>query len=106
MVTITPIERSKWCRDEGGGVVARMLGAIFAVEAAMAVILFGTAGRWDLPWFWAVLAIHSALMIVAVALIDPDLRKERLRPGQEGAPVRPSADPGPPDRRRARCRAI
>src|SRR3954453_8484061 len=84
MVTITLIEESQCRRDEGGEAVARILGAIFAVEAAMAVILFGTAGRGDLPWFWAVLTIHSALMILAVSLIDPDLRKERLRPGPGG----------------------
>ena len=64
--------------------MVRILGAVFAVEAAMAVILFGTAGRWDLPWFWAVLAIHAASCLVAMSLIDPGLRKERLRPGPGG----------------------
>src|SRR3954452_10227657 len=64
--------------------MVRILGAVFAVEAAMAVILFGSAGRWDLPWFWAVLATHAASCLTAVALIDPDLRKERLRPGPGG----------------------
>jgi len=57
---------------------------ILAFEAAMATILFDTAGRWDLPWFRAVLGVHTVLMIVAISLIDPDLRKERLRPGPGG----------------------
>jgi protein-S-isoprenylcysteine O-methyltransferase Ste14 len=64
--------------------MAQILGVVFAFEAAMAAILFGTAGRWDLPWFWAVLGVHAASCLVAVSLIDPDLRKERLRPGPGG----------------------
>lgn len=62
----------------------RILGVVSCFEAAMAAILFGAAGRWDLPWFWAVLGIHTASMIMAILLIDPDLRKERLRPGPGG----------------------
>jgi protein-S-isoprenylcysteine O-methyltransferase Ste14 len=61
-----------------------MILRVLAFEAAMAAIMFGSAGRWDLPWFWAVLGIHTVLMIVAVSLISPDLRKERLRPGPGG----------------------
>ncbi|QDV35515.1 methyltransferase family protein [Tautonia plasticadhaerens] len=57
---------------------------ILAVEAALAAILFTAAGRMDLPWFWAVLALHATLMAAGMLAIDPDLRKERLRPGPGG----------------------
>src|SRR3954465_4599396 len=57
---------------------------ILAFEAMMAATLFLAAGRFDLPWFWAVLAVHSALLTVGMSSIDPDLRRERLRPGPGG----------------------
>jgi protein-S-isoprenylcysteine O-methyltransferase Ste14 len=52
-----------------------------AFEGLIGGLLFVSAGRWDLPWFWAVLAVHTSLMIVMVSVMDPDLRRERLRPG-------------------------
>ena len=57
---------------------------ILAFEAMMAATLFLAAGRWDLPWFWAVLAVHSALLTVGMSSIDPALRRERLKPGPGG----------------------
>jgi protein-S-isoprenylcysteine O-methyltransferase Ste14 len=57
---------------------------ILAFEAIMAATLFASAGRWDLPWFWAVLAVHTALLTLAMSSIDPDLRRERLKPGPGG----------------------
>src|SRR4051812_10726718 len=54
------------------------------VEALIAGVLFGSAGRVDLPWVWAVLAIHFALLVVGGRTIDEGLRRERLRPGPGG----------------------
>jgi protein-S-isoprenylcysteine O-methyltransferase Ste14 len=44
-------------------------------------LLFGSAGRWDLPMFWAYLGVWFVASAVGGALIDPTLTKERLRPG-------------------------
>ncbi len=57
---------------------------ILAFESMMAATLFLAAGRWDLPWFWAVLAVHSALLTFGMSSIDPALRRERLKPGPGG----------------------
>jgi protein-S-isoprenylcysteine O-methyltransferase Ste14 len=61
-----------------------MLLAVVVLEAVMGAVLFGSAGRIDLPWFWAVLGVHGASMLVASLAIDPDLHRERLRPGPGG----------------------
>src|SRR4051794_7822274 len=61
-----------------------MILRVLMVESLLAATLFASAGRIDLPWFWAVLAVHSALLSVGMASIDPDLRRERLRPGPGG----------------------
>jgi protein-S-isoprenylcysteine O-methyltransferase Ste14 len=54
---------------------------LLAFEAVLAAVLFGSAGRLDLPWFWALLAVHAPLMAVAASLPDRSLMRERLRPG-------------------------
>src|SRR4051794_8195050 len=61
-----------------------MILRVMLMESVLAAILFGSAGRTDLPWFWAVLAVHAALMAVAISSIDPALRRERLKPGPGG----------------------
>jgi protein-S-isoprenylcysteine O-methyltransferase Ste14 len=53
-------------------------------ESLLAAALFGSAGRLDLPWFWALFAVHVMAMAVAVRGIDPDLIRERLRPAPGG----------------------
>jgi protein-S-isoprenylcysteine O-methyltransferase Ste14 len=57
---------------------------VLLFEAVLAGTLFGTAGRVDLPWFWALLGVHTALMTVALTVMDPELRRERVRPGPGG----------------------
>jgi protein-S-isoprenylcysteine O-methyltransferase Ste14 len=52
--------------------------------AALFGILFGCAGRFDLPFFWAWIAVLLAVWIVAAGCMDPDLMKERMRPGAGG----------------------
>ena len=57
---------------------------VLVFEAVIAAVLFGSAGRVDLPWFWALIAIHTLVMFVNVGGIDPDLGRERLRPAGGG----------------------
>jgi protein-S-isoprenylcysteine O-methyltransferase Ste14 len=52
--------------------------------AALAAVLFGSAGRLDLPWFWAFLAVHGVLLAVQRATLDEGLWRERARPGPGG----------------------
>ena len=47
-------------------------------------LLFGSAGRWDLPLFWAYLGVWSMALVVAVFVVDPALIEERMRPGPGG----------------------
>ena len=57
---------------------------VLVMEAILAAVLFASAGRIDLPWFWAVLGLHTALLLAGISLMDPELRRERLRPGPGG----------------------
>lgn len=50
----------------------------------LAGLLFGCAGRWDLPFFWLWLAVPLTAALVIVRYMDPGLLKERMRPGQGG----------------------
>src|SRR5215211_1678692 len=54
---------------------------LIAFEVVIAAVLFGSAGRLDLPWFWALLAVHAPLMAFGASLPDRSLMRERLRPG-------------------------
>src|SRR5262249_44948401 len=57
----------------------------FLVAAAAA--LFPRAGTVAIPAFWAHLAIFAAVMIVSFAVLDPDLLRERMRPGGKKPPL-------------------
>jgi len=57
-------------------------GAVFL--ALVGGILFGCAGRWDLPMFWAYLGVWAVAMLVAAFVVDPTLIQERIRPGPGG----------------------
>src|SRR4051794_29830027 len=61
-----------------------MILRVLIMEGGLAAILFASAGRADLPWFWAVVALHTTLMTVGMSSIDPALLQERLRPGPGG----------------------
>ena len=52
-----------------------------AATTAMALVIFLIAGRRDLPFVWAYLGIVAVLTMTALVLMDPDLIKERIRPG-------------------------
>jgi protein-S-isoprenylcysteine O-methyltransferase Ste14 len=62
----------------------RALLGFLVLEGLTAAFLFGPAGRLDLPWFWAYLATHAALLGAALLAMDPSLRKERLAPAPGG----------------------
>jgi protein-S-isoprenylcysteine O-methyltransferase Ste14 len=53
---------------------------------AATVALFAAAGTVAIPGFWAYLAILAAVMIVSFAVLDPDLLRERMRPGGKRPP--------------------
>jgi protein-S-isoprenylcysteine O-methyltransferase Ste14 len=57
-------------------------GVVFL--ALVGAILFGCAGRWDLPLFWAYLGVWAAATVIGTFVSDPTLVKERLRPGPGG----------------------
>ncbi len=52
--------------------------------ALLMTVLFACAGRLDLPFFWAWLAVSAATGLAITRHIDPDLMRERRRPGQDG----------------------
>src|SRR5262249_24054996 len=60
-------------------VSAYVKAGLFVVAAAAA--LFAAAGTVAIPGFWAYLAIFAVVMIVSFAALDPDLLRERMRPG-------------------------
>ncbi len=49
-------------------------------------VLFGAAGRIDVPRLWAYLGVYVVTMLVAVFVLDPSLYKERVRPGGRRRP--------------------
>jgi protein-S-isoprenylcysteine O-methyltransferase Ste14 len=54
---------------------------VLAFEAFIAAALFISAGRVDLPWFWALIAAHGAILGVGMLWMDPELARERRNPG-------------------------
>ena len=58
--------------------------ASLAFAAVTGTILFGAAGRWDLPMFWAAIGVLTALGLVGTLAIEPSLLKERIKPGPGG----------------------
>jgi protein-S-isoprenylcysteine O-methyltransferase Ste14 len=64
---------------------AYVQSVLFLVLAAVA--LFGGAGTFAIPAFWAYWVILAAIMIASLAGLDPDLARERMRPGGEKPPA-------------------
>ena len=59
-----------------------LVGALtVAMTAVLAVVLFLIAGDWNLPFFWAYIGVAGMISLAAMVLMDPDLLKERMRPG-------------------------
>jgi protein-S-isoprenylcysteine O-methyltransferase Ste14 len=59
--------------------------ALFVLLAAAA--LFVSAGTISIPGFWVYLAIFAAVMVASFTLLDPDLLRERMRPGGQRPPL-------------------
>ena len=59
------------------------LRVILAIGLLVAMV-FGSAGRWDLPFAWAYLAILVGTVVVFLIIADRDLLRERARPGPGG----------------------
>ncbi|MGE3820757.1 MAG: isoprenylcysteine carboxylmethyltransferase family protein [Isosphaeraceae bacterium] len=57
------------------------LSRLLIIECVLVALLFGSAGRWDLPWFWALVGVHATGLFLMGLVIDPELRRERLKPG-------------------------
>lgn len=53
-------------------------------SAIYTLLLFGIAGRIDLPMYWSYLIIIGLASVVGFAVIDPQLMRERTRPGPGG----------------------
>ena len=64
---------------------AYLKAGLFVVAAAVA--LFAPAGTVAIPGFWAYLAILALVMVVSFAALDPDLLRERMRPGGKKPPL-------------------
>ena len=66
----------------------RAVVIIVVFETVLATIFVVSAGRWDLPWFWTLLGIHTVVMAANLWVMDPELRKERMQLGRRGGPDR------------------
>jgi protein-S-isoprenylcysteine O-methyltransferase Ste14 len=62
----------------------RTIFFLLGLFAVMTGTFFGSAGRWDLPLAWACLGVYAAFMVLAQSLMDPDLRRERMKPASGG----------------------
>jgi protein-S-isoprenylcysteine O-methyltransferase Ste14 len=66
-------------------VSAYFQSALFLVAAGVA--LFTSAGTVAIPSFWVYLAIYAAVFVVSFTALDPDLLRERGRPGGKKPPL-------------------
>lgn len=48
------------------------------------LVLFGLAGRWDLPWLWTYTGVGSLASLAIGLTMDPELARERLHPAPGG----------------------
>src|SRR6516225_4339257 len=66
-------------------VSAYLKAGLLVVAAAAALV--AAAGTVAIPGFWAYLAIFAIVMIVSFSALDPDLLRERMRPGGKKPPL-------------------
>jgi len=62
----------------------RFFIGLVILESSLAAILFISAGRIDLPWFWVFIGVYVVLMSAAIRSVDPDLIRERHHPAPGG----------------------
>jgi protein-S-isoprenylcysteine O-methyltransferase Ste14 len=58
-----------------------------AMFAIMAIALFASAGALTFISFWVYLAIMAAVFVGSFLWVDPDLARERMRPGGQKPPL-------------------
>ena len=62
----------------------RIIFFLLGFFTVMTTTFFGFAGRWDLPLAWACLGVYATFMVLAQCLMDPELRRERMKPAPGG----------------------
>ena len=55
----------------------------FILLVLVGAIIFTSAGRWDLPFVWGVIAALATFYLLLIAFGDPGLLRERVTPGGE-----------------------
>src|SRR5260370_30289335 len=53
---------------------------VLIILGIVIAVLFVSAGRWDLPFFWAFLGVFVVFLFCFRTLTDPDLQQERVGP--------------------------
>ena len=74
-------------RTVGRGFIQSEMKVILFLTGFFAVMtgtFFGAAGRYDLPFAWACFGIYAGFMVAAQIVMDPDLRRERMKPAPGG----------------------
>jgi protein-S-isoprenylcysteine O-methyltransferase Ste14 len=66
-------------------VSAYIQAALFVLLNAVA--LFAAAGTVEILGFWVYVAIFAGMMVASFAFLDPDLLRERMRPGGQRPPL-------------------
>jgi protein-S-isoprenylcysteine O-methyltransferase Ste14 len=64
---------------------AYIQSALFLIGAAAA--LFASAGTFAIAGFWVYLAVLGAVFVASFAMLDPELLRERMRPGGKPPPL-------------------
>lgn len=64
---------------------AYIQSVVFFVLAIAA--LFGSAGALAFPTYWVYVATFAAVFVASFLLLDPDLARERMRPGGKRPPI-------------------
>ena len=67
-----------------GWSVAGRLGRWAISSVVTVAVLYLLVGRHNLAWVWATVGVGTALTLVLFLTIDPDLARERRRPGPGG----------------------
>jgi protein-S-isoprenylcysteine O-methyltransferase Ste14 len=65
----------------------QMAAGLLILMGGLSLLLFGSAGRWDLPFFQAYIGIMFILFFAAFFIPDKDLIAERRKPGPGGQDV-------------------
>ena len=68
-----PIRDMTWTRR----ILLSLLATVFTA-IVYGLMLFGISGRFDLPVYWAYLAIAAVVSLVGFTVIDPDLMRMEL----------------------------